>query len=185
MCTSPQWAQRMPYAVLHVPCTEVTPSPMPHTYGPRCRSLGSLVWGNPRIHGSRDLVRYHRIALVGVTPSRAVASSLTSVPLVRGLTLEHSRRSGSLCLSLLHAHCPHTRSPGILDISWISWITDPTSPDIVIPRILGSCISPSHRSHSRHIPECCTTRMLYYAMGVYLHAAALHPWSSCGLYGSP
>ena len=56
VCTSPQWAQRMPYAVLHVPCTEVTPSPMPHTYGPRCRSLGSPVWGNPRIHGSWDLI---------------------------------------------------------------------------------------------------------------------------------
>jgi hypothetical protein len=63
------------YAVLHVPCTGVTPDPMPHTFGPRCRSLGSLVWGNPRIHDPGISLRYHRIALVGVTPSRAVAVS--------------------------------------------------------------------------------------------------------------
>ena len=50
------------------------------------------------------------------------------------------------------------------------------------PWILGSCISPSHVSHIHHIPECCTARMLYYAMGVYVHAATLHPRSSCGLY---
>ena len=37
-------------------------------------------------------------------------------------------------------------------------------------------------SHIHYIPECCTARMLYYAMGVYLHAATLHPWSTCGLY---
>ena len=36
-------------------------------------------------------------------------------------------------------------------------------------------------SHIHHIPECCTARMLYYAMGVYVHAATLHPRSSCGL----
>ena len=38
-----------------------------------------------------------------------------------------------------------------------------------------------HSPHTR-IPH---TRMLYYAMGVYLHAATLHPWSTCGLYGVP
>jgi hypothetical protein len=31
-------------------------------------------------------------------------------------------------------------------------------------------------SHIHHIPECCTARMLYYAMGVYVHAATRHTW---------
>ena len=89
-------------------------------------------------------------------------------------------------------HIPHpilslSPIPGSRDLGplWISWITDPTSPDIVIPRILGSCISPSHRSHIHYILECCTARMPYYAVGVYLRAATLHPWSTCGLYGVP
>jgi hypothetical protein len=80
-------------------------------------------------------------------------------------------------------HIPHptlslSPLPGSRDLGplWISWIPDPTSPDLVIPRILGSCISPSHVSHIHHIPECCTARMPYYAMGVYVHAATLHTW---------
>ena len=84
------------YAVLHVPCTGVTPDPMPHTFGPRCRSLGSLVWGNP---GSMDpgiLFRYHRGALVRGLRPLGLLLCLTSGPLVLRSNPRASSCSGSL-----------------------------------------------------------------------------------------
>ena len=63
------WAQRTrtPYSTYRA--SGVTPDPMPHTFGPRCRSRGL---SSGVIPGSMDpgiLFRYHRVALVwGLRP---------------------------------------------------------------------------------------------------------------------
>ena len=86
------------------------------------------------------------------------------------------------------AHCIrvaavfHTVGSHTPEISSSGYLTghDPTNPD---PRIPGSRIYASTYPTSC-IPGYCTARMLYYAMGVYLHAATLHPWVAV-VYTSP
>ena len=103
------------YAVLHVPCTGVTPDPMPHTFGPRCRSLGSLVWGNPRIHDPGIYPRYHRIALVwGLRP---LGLLLRPNLWPSGPTVSSPRALTVLWASVLVAILPESRDHELLGSS--------------------------------------------------------------------
>ena len=89
-------------------------------------------------------------------------------------------------------HIPHptlslSPLPGSRDLGplWISWLSDPTSPDLVIPRILDPVslhltYPTSATSRNAALRVCCTTPMACTCM-----LLRCIPGSSCGLYVSP